>query len=237
MRRTRVLSASLLALGSGLALSACDLEATVGVSAEGVADVSLEVGIDRDLIDDPDLSCQQVMDGVLEGYLPVDDPTASITAVDDADALRCRLTEQVSLPEAGWDGQSGNPLWSADASTGSFRFLLPLSQGTGSGSLPPSDLDALGVDADVTLTVTMPAPVTSASEGTVQGDTVTVTGVKSMVTDLDIRTGEAPDSTGTPTWLLVTLAAAAALLLGAVALVAHSARSRRRRPRRPEPPV
>ncbi len=224
----RLIPVSLLALGTAIALSACDLSGAVEVSPDGVADVMLEIGIDRDLIDDSSLSCGQVMSGALDGYLPVDGPGAQIDDVSDADVLRCRLTEQVSLVDAGWDGQSGAPLWSADAAAGDYRFFVPFSQGTGSEALSEKDLEQAGVDASVTLSVTMPAPVTWASEGEISGSTVTVTGVHALVTDLDIRTGSDVPATGGPaTWIVVTVVVAASLLLAAAALILRAVLIRR----------
>ncbi len=225
----------MLALVLVVAAGGCDLTGSIAVSPQGVADVELEIGIERDLIDDPSLDCEQVMSGALDGILAVEAGPGVVEDVSggaDSDELRCRLADQVSLPQAGWDGQSGAPLWSAEPTSGNYRFLVPLSQGTGSGSVSQEDIDRLGVDATVSVSVTMPAPVTWASQGTIDGDTVTVTGVRSMMTDLDIRTGsQVPSSggamSGPSTWMVVTVIVGACLLLGAAALVLDAILRRR----------
>lgn len=171
-------------------LSACDLDATIGVSAEGVADVALEVGIDRSLIDGEGPTCVQVVDGLLQGIVPLDDADTDISEVPDDTALRCRMTATLTLGGADWDGQSGRPLWWSDADEGEYRLALPLSQGSGSSAVSQEIADSLGISPeDVVLTVTMPADITSASVGEVEGPTVTVTGSDVVLRDLDVQAG------------------------------------------------
>jgi len=171
-------------------LSACDLDATIGVSAEGVADVALEVGIDRTLIDGEGPTCEQVVDGLLQGIVPVEGTDMDITEIPDDAALRCRMTTTLTLGGADWDGQSGRPLWWSDTDEGEYRLALPLSQGSGSSAVSQEIADSLGISAeDVELTVTMPADITSASVGEVEGPTVTVTGSDVVLRDLDVQAG------------------------------------------------
>lgn len=176
-------------------LAACDLTATMDVSADGRAALHVETFIEQDLIDGDGPTCVQVMDGILEGWVTVEE--SAVTQVADSSGLRCTLDQDVDLVAQGWDGESGNPLWQADTESedGDYVLDLPFSQGTGSGDLTTQDLTDAGLDGTVSLTVTMPGPVTSASAGTVDGDTVTVTGIDALVKDLVIRAGTSTDHT------------------------------------------
>ncbi len=206
-------------------LTACDLTGTMDVSSSGQADLHLEIGIERSLLDGEELTCQQVMNALLDGFLP--DDTGAVAQVDDADSLRCTLDAHVDLADQGWDGESGRPLWAADANTGEYRLYLPFSQGTGSGGLTESDLKDLGLDGDVSLAITMPANITSASIGEVSGNTVTATGVRLAVTDLDVRClGSSEQGDVTPVIALVGMILI--VIAGALVLIIGQRRHRRR---------
>ena len=179
----------LLAVLVASVLGACDLAATMKVSAEGKATIHVETFIEASLIDGKGPTCKQVMDGILEGWITVWE--SAVTTLTDPSGLRCTLDQRVDLVAQGWDGQSGSPLWQSDTTQGRASYVLdlPFSQGTGSGDLTTQDLTDAGLTGAVSLAVTMPGPVTSTSAGTVEGDTVTVTGVDALVKDLVIRSG------------------------------------------------
>lgn len=204
---------------TALGLAACDLDAQVGVSADGVADVVLEIGIDRSLIDGDGPTCEQVVDGVLQGIVPTDGADLEVAEVADDSALRCRMTTTLTLGGDQWDGQSGRPLWWADADEGGYRLALPLSQGSGSSGVSQEVADSLGISADdVVLTVTMPADITSATVGTVEGATVTVRGSDVLLRDLDIEAGTR-HGPGRGTLVVIGTLGLGAAALGGLALL------------------
>lgn len=224
----RLALAAATALLTTAALSACDLHSTIGITQDGIADVSLEVGIDRSLIDGAGPTCDQVVDGLLRGIVPLDGAELTTTEVPDDAALRCRATTTLTLGGPAWDGQSGRPLWWADVDEGDYRLALPLSQGSGSGRVSPEVADSLGIsDQDVVLTVTMPADITSASVGEVDGRTVTVRGADVVLRDLDVRAGGGAGP-GRGTLVVGGALAAASLGLGALAVFVRRDHLRRR---------
>lgn len=196
----------LLALLVSATLAACDLTASMRITSSGEATVHVETFIEKDLIEGSGPTCVQVMDGILQGWMGVEG--SGVAEVGDSKGLRCTLDQRVDLADRGWDGQSGSPLWQANSSTGEYVLDLPFSQGTGSGNLTTQDLKDSGLTGNVTLTVTMPGPITQASAGTVDGDTVTVTGVGALVKDLVIHAGGTRSHT---VWWVVAVVVALSL--------------------------
>ena len=230
-----------LALAATAALGGCDLRASATVSASGTADLSLEIGIDDSLIEGEGPSCQDVVEGVLSGIIPLEGVDLEATRIADDTHLRCRASTTLTLGGGAWDGQSGRPLWwSGSESTGDsasdegdYRLALPLSQGSGSSGVSPQVADSLGISrSDVVLTVTMPAPVTSTTVGEVSGDTVTVTGSDVLLKDLDIRAGGGGEA-GRGGWVLAGTLAVGAAGLGVMALVLRRGNRGGVTPRRP----
>ncbi|QWW19386.1 hypothetical protein I6B53_09895 [Schaalia sp. 19OD2882] len=204
-----------LALPVAISLAGCSLQVGMGISADGLADLKVDIGIDRDLIDGPGPTCQQVIDGTVGEWLPTG--TLEVAEVEDSSQLRCTASGKVNLVEAKWDGQSGRPRWSADVAKGDYTLILPFSEGLADDGLDASALTAAGVEADVRIGVTMPAPILRASAGRVEGATVHLEGVDTLVQDVEISTAEG-SSTGR-TWMFLGAGLGVCALLGALAWV------------------
>lgn len=224
-RPSRIVLAVLVAL-TPVVLAACDLSATMQISADGRAALHVETFIEKDLIEGDGPTCVQVMDGILEGWVTVE--KSGVSTVDDTNGLRCTLDQDVDLVAQGWDGQSGSPLWQADSDQGTYVLDLPFSQGTGSGDLTTQDLTEAGLTGDVTLAVTMPGKITSTSAGTVDGDTVTVDGIDALVKDLVVHSGGT--STHTVWWMVAGIVALSLVLAWGARRLWRRHLSRRGRP-------
>ena len=225
--------AACMLLATSLSVSACNLTGAIDMSPGGRAALSFDVGIDRALIDGEGPTCTQVLEGTLGALFPADQLT--ITPVPDQDSLRCHAGGDIDVVAAGWDGQDGRPLWEEDAQAPRYRLLLPLSQGTGSGDISAQDLqEALGSAASattLTIHITMPANITEASIGTVQGRTLSLEGPSVVMSDIDIRAGEPESSPSVTTAVLVVgIIVAISLMLGALALLIRRALASKNHP-------
>lgn len=183
---------------AALTLGACELTMDMGISPGGLAQVEVEIALDRELIESPGPTCEQVMDGTIGHWLPT--ATLVIDEVQDGASLRCVASGEVSLVEAGWDGQSGRPTWSANTEDGYYSLTLPFSDGLGEEGLSAETLAAAGLSGEVSMDITMPAPVRRTSAGTIEGNTVHVSGVEALANDL-VVVASTKDSAARWWWL------------------------------------
>lgn len=172
-----------------LFLSACRSENTLEVTSDGGLTMTMDMIDDEGLFSGLGMTCSD-MESMFGEDLDLDgEGTVNIEDISTGDDLGCRFTTTA------YDAVDGTFLVDNGDS-----FTLNLTADD-IGGLTQDDLNQLG-SMTFSLSVTMPGPITDASEGgTIDGNTVTYTDVSVLVSEVSItglKTGSSGDG-GTAT--------------------------------------